>query len=475
MMRTVPPGQAHLDDAALRLLSGLTQSLLVARPGAAQEQARYLMISQRAICLPEAELRSQLHGATVLVTGGTGCIGSLLMRQLAARGTRRLVSVSRGVTGRGPLLSGAEYVRADIRDRPTLDRVVREISPDVVFHVAAQRNPGLAELEVHRTVTTNVLGTRNVLAAAVGAGVPRVVCASTGKALRPYSPDIYTASKRAAEWAALCAASSSEVLISGARFTHVVDNSIIYQRLLDWANGGVIRLHGSDIAFYAQSGWESAQLLLVAGLGGRPGEYRVHAITDLGMPVALLDLAVGVLARTGSAAPIYFSGYDQGYEEIPFPGLYDPATAGNVSPLLNAFETAAADRSPGPMIDSFRLEMASDPRPGAALAELEEVCRNTQDAGAVRAAQDKLSWSLLDVTLRAAPGPALARAAALVHPHSRGLGPEHRRMLAAIRRHADAARSCVAVRVSPRSVSPPGVGPPARPAGRRGSWLRREG
>jgi FlaA1/EpsC-like NDP-sugar epimerase len=59
---------------------------------------------------------------------------------------------------------------------------------------------------VHGTVTTNVLGSRNVLAAAAAARVPPVVCASTGKALRPYSPEMYTASKRAAEWVATTAA-----------------------------------------------------------------------------------------------------------------------------------------------------------------------------------------------------------------------------------------------------------------------------
>ena len=57
----------------------------------------------------------------------------------------------------------------------------------MVFHLAAERDPGLAEAEVHRTVTTNVLGIRNVLAASIGAGVPQVVRASTGKALRPTS------------------------------------------------------------------------------------------------------------------------------------------------------------------------------------------------------------------------------------------------------------------------------------------------
>ena len=42
--------------------------------------------------------------------------------------------------------------------------------------------------------------------------------------------------------------------------------------------------------------------------------------------------------------PIYISGYDRGYEPIPFPGLYDPLTAGEVSPLLSAFEAAKAER-----------------------------------------------------------------------------------------------------------------------------------
>ncbi len=76
-----------------------------------------------------------------------------------------------------------------------------------------------------------------------------------------------------------------------------------------------------------------------------------------------MDVALGVLIRTGSATPIYFSGYDPGYEEVPFPGLYDPMIAGDVSPLLNAFEAAAGTSSPCPMVDAFRLEMAAHSPP----------------------------------------------------------------------------------------------------------------
>jgi nucleoside-diphosphate-sugar epimerase len=436
MVHAVPPRQARLDDAQLAVLRDLTRSLIDAKPEAAGEYARFLGIKQRGLCLPEADLAERLHGATVLVTGGTGCIGSALMAQLAARGPGRLVSVSRGVANGWPRQAGAEYLSGDVRDRRLMDELIASVRPDVIFHVAAQRSPALAEAEVHRTVTTNVLGSRNVLAAAAAAGAPQVVCASTGKALRPYSPEIYTASKRAAEWVASSMAASGEMLCSASRFTHVIDNSIVYERLLDWAGGGVVRLHSPGIAFYVQSALESAQLLLLAFLGARPGEFRMHAITDLGWPVSLLDVAVGVLSHKGSDSPIYISGYDPGYEEVPFPGLYDPATAGDVSPLLNAFEAAATGSSPCPLVDSIRLDTAPDPVPPKLLAALEAACERTQDPQVVRQALDDLSWSLLDATLGVAARPALTRSASLIFQHEHALTPVHRRVMEAIKANA---------------------------------------
>ena len=439
MRGVAPPGQDRLGEDVLAELRELTQALIAARPGAAEEHARFLAIAERGLCLPEAELAGRLRDATVMVTGGTGCIGSTLMAQLAARGPGRLVSVSRGLSSDLPIQPGAEYRRADVRDRAAMDALIGEIRPDLVFHVAAQRDPGRAEVEVHRTVSTNVLGTRTVLTAAAEAGVPQVVCASTGKALRPYSPDMYTASKRAAEWVASGVAASSDMLISAGRFTHVLDNSIIYKRLLSWADeteAGVIRLHSPDIAFYVQSALESAQLLLLACAGSTRGEFRILAISDLGWPVSLMDLALDVLARSGSPVPVYVSGYDQGYEEIPFPGLYDPVTAGDVSPLLNAFEAGAIVGSPCPMVDAFRVDMAPEPRAVKLLSSLAEVCDRTQDPATVRGALNELSWSMLDCTLRAAPPKALMRSAAMAKRHSASLGADHRRILEAIEDHA---------------------------------------
>ena len=207
----------------------------------------------------------------VLVTGGTGCVGSTLISQLAAFRPARIVSVSRGVTRGWSRHPGAEYRYADVRDQARMEALIGEIRPDLIFHVASQRDPGLAETLVHQTVTTNVLGTRNVLRAAAAAGTPHVACASTGKALRPFSPDTYTASKRVAEWVASGFAASGALSVSAVRFTHVVDNSIIHQRLQDWAaSSAVIRLHSPQIAFYVQSAVESAQLLMLAALDQGP-------------------------------------------------------------------------------------------------------------------------------------------------------------------------------------------------------------
>jgi FlaA1/EpsC-like NDP-sugar epimerase len=86
MMRAAAaPGQASLDEEAVRELRSLTESLIAAKAGAYEEYGRFQAIGHRALCLPEQQLDQWLRGAVVLVTGGTGCIGSTLMAQLATR------------------------------------------------------------------------------------------------------------------------------------------------------------------------------------------------------------------------------------------------------------------------------------------------------------------------------------------------------------------------------------------------------
>jgi len=439
MRAAVPQGRLRLEDDERRALVELTGRLIAARPEAYEEFQRFQAVRERGLTLPMDEVSDWVSGRTVLVTGGTGCIGSLLMEQLASLSPGRLVSLSRGETVARRQPPDAEYLTADLRDRGRLSELFDRVQPDIVFHLAAQREPARAEIEVHRTVTTNVFGTRNVLEECVAHGVQHLVCASTGKALRPYSPDVYAASKRAAEWLMTRTAARSGLRISAARFTHVVDNSIIADRLDRWCKAGVIRLHSAEIDFYVQSALESAQLLLSSGLGSRPSVVRMHALRNLDWPVNLLDLAIGMLVETRSPSPIYIAGYESGYESEAFGGLYDPRTAGGISPLINAFEAAAVVPGGCCETDAFELSPPSeDAEAVSALTELEQACAATEGSAALRAPFERLSTALLDTTLRDVPKPVLQRTIELATARGSAPNTAHALLLNALRRWASA-------------------------------------
>jgi hypothetical protein len=148
-------------------------------------------------------------------------------------------------------------------------------------------------------------------------------------------------------------------------------------------------------------------------------------------------MALGVLARTDSEAPIYFSGYDPGYESKPFPGLYDPETAGDVSPLLSALEAIHVKQEPGTATDGFPVLLRPGPELDSSLRALQDVCA-AGEPGAVRAAVDGLSWCLLDAMLKEAPRAALNRVAVLATPFESELSPVFGRILAAVRKYAGA-------------------------------------
>src|ERR1700677_696475 len=121
MRSAVPPDRPHLDQDSRQRLRDLTRLLVRAKPGAMAEHDRFLSIAARGLELPDAEL--------------------------ARRGPARLVSVSRGPATGWPRQEGAEYRQLDIRDLSCLAPLVAEIRPDVIFHAAAQRDPGLRSEE----------------------------------------------------------------------------------------------------------------------------------------------------------------------------------------------------------------------------------------------------------------------------------------------------------------------------------------
>jgi UDP-glucose 4-epimerase len=122
-----------------------------------------------------------------LVTGGAGFIGSNLVDALLARGDAVTV-VDDLSTGRrenldGALAAGAKLVELDIREAAALAELTVEARPDVIFHLAAQIDVRKSVADPAFDAAINVGGTANVLEAARGAGMPRVVFSSTGGAI----------------------------------------------------------------------------------------------------------------------------------------------------------------------------------------------------------------------------------------------------------------------------------------------------
>ena len=112
-----------------------------------------------------------LRGASVLVTGGSGFIGSHLCRQLRAAGAR-IYAVSRSQQDDA---SGTRWRKADLADAGTIRRVFAEAKPDYVFHLASLVSGARDLTFVEPTFSANLLSTVNVLTCAAETGCKRVV------------------------------------------------------------------------------------------------------------------------------------------------------------------------------------------------------------------------------------------------------------------------------------------------------------
>lgn len=243
----------------------------------------------------------ELSGASILITGGTGSFGQRFASTVLERHRPARVSIysrdelkQADMQRADPFSSRHEemgWILGDVREERRLEGAMQGV--DVVIHAAALKHVPATELHPFEAVKTNVLGTYNVLSAAIAAGVSRVVALSTDKAAAPLNA--YGATKLISD--KLCVAASHQyhnttTLVSVVRYGNVLGSrgSVVPLFLARRATG-VIPVTDKRMTRFTITLQEAVDFV-IATLGRmRGGEIFVpkipsYCITDLAEAIA---------------------------------------------------------------------------------------------------------------------------------------------------------------------------------------------
>ena len=127
-------------------------------------------------------------GKTLLITGGTGSFGNAVLKRFLDSDLKEIRIFSRDEKKQDDMRRAlknpkVKFYIGDVRNLESVQEAVRGV--DYIFHAAALKQVPSCEFFPMEAVRTNVIGTDNVLTAAIEAGVKRVICLSTDKAAYP--------------------------------------------------------------------------------------------------------------------------------------------------------------------------------------------------------------------------------------------------------------------------------------------------
>ena len=329
------------------------------RLGDMQEVAVEDLLGRKPVQVDMDQLYDQIHGKTVLVTGGGGSIGSELCRQVAKREPKLLLildvyensayEIQQELKEQYPNLN-MQVLIGSVRDSRRIDSVFAAYKPDIVYHAAAHKHVPLMEDSPCESIKNNVIGTYKTAYAAMVHGCDRFVLISTDKAVNPTNimgaskrlcemviqsfaravqtgktddlPKLFTHQECADEELA-CVETHHDLKTQfvAVRFGNVLgsNGSVIPLFKKQIAKGGPVRVTHPDIIRYFMTIPEAVSLVMQAGIYAKGGEIFV---LDMGAPVKIDDLARNLIKLSGFKPdveiPIVYTGLRPGeklYEE----------------------------------------------------------------------------------------------------------------------------------------------------------------
>ncbi|HRJ45859.1 MAG TPA: polysaccharide biosynthesis protein [Opitutaceae bacterium] len=239
---------------------------------------------------------ANLNDQSILITGGTGSFGNAVLRRLIDSPVNEIRILSRDEKKQDDMRKRYRHPKlkfylGDVREADSVRAAMRGV--DYVFHAAALKQVPSCEFHPLQAVRTNVLGTENVLEAAISLGVRRVVCLSTDKAVYPINA--MGISKAMMEKVAVAKSrESSSTVICVTRYGNVMASrgSVIPLFVRQIQEKQPITLTDPNMTRFMMTLDEAVDLVLYAFDRGQPGEIFVQKA-----PAA----TIGVLAEAVKA------------------------------------------------------------------------------------------------------------------------------------------------------------------------------
>ncbi|OUU06909.1 MAG: hypothetical protein CBC00_10120 [Verrucomicrobia bacterium TMED40] len=245
-----------------------------------------------------------LKGKSVMITGAGGSIGSEIARQVASFCPEKIILVDFAESAlfetdfelheRFPKIESVANI-VNVRNQGDLEKTFSENRPHCVFHAAAYKHVSLMEQHPSNAVCTNVMGTRNVVEAAVAHKVEKFVLISTDKAVRP--TNVMGATKRLCELV-VARQHSPNTQFASVRFGNVLgsNGSVIPIFEKQISKGGPVRVTDPEMTRFFMTIPEAVELVLQTSAIAESNDVYV---LDMGNPVKIIDLARNMIELSG--------------------------------------------------------------------------------------------------------------------------------------------------------------------------------
>lgn len=219
---------------------------------------------------------------TLLITGGTGSFGNAVLERFLNTDIKEIRIFSRDEKKQDDMRvrfqnNKIKFYIGDVRDSGSLNNAMYNV--DFVFHAAALKQVPSCEFFPLEAVKTNILGTENVLNAAINAGVKKVICLSTDKAAYPVNAmGISKAMMEKTFIAKSRMVASGKTLICGTRYGNVMASrgSVIPLFIEQIKNGKPLTVTDSQMTRFMMSLEEAVELVLYAFKNAVNGDIVVQ-------------------------------------------------------------------------------------------------------------------------------------------------------------------------------------------------------